>query len=62
MKIKTEEFNDKYSLDNFLVSYNDFYKDHLEWKSDIIPLFIDEEKKEPFFICSVCDKLFLEYI
>jgi hypothetical protein len=57
--IKTEEFSEKYPLDLFLESHYDFFDFHFECNGDIIFLFFDEKKK-PFFICSVCDKKILE--
>ena len=60
MKIKTEEFSQKYTLDNLLESHFDFSEGHLECNGDIILIYIDEKKKEPFFICNVCDKEILE--
>ena len=55
MKIRTNEFSENYTLDNFLESHYEYSSNHFECGGDIIPLFIDEKNKEPYFICNVCD-------
>ena len=55
LKIQTSEFNDKYTLDIFLKSYYDFCKYHLKCNGEVIPIYIDDNTKKPFFICTSCD-------
>lgn len=55
MKIRTDEFDDNYTLTNFLDDHYNFYSDHFECGGEIIPMFIDEKTREPYFICNVCD-------
>ena len=62
MKIRTDEFDDNYTLTNFLDDHYYFYTDHYECGGNIIPMFIDERNKEPYFICDVCDGKVLEKI
>ena len=62
MKIRTNEFSENYTLDNFLESHFEFCSNHMECNGDIIPLFINEKTKEPFFICTNCDNKILEKI
>lgn len=62
MKIRTNEFSENYTLDNFLSSHFDFCSNHMECNGVIIPLFIDEKTKEPFFICTNCDDKILEKV
>ena len=56
MKLKTCEFIDKCTLDYLLNSYYEYCQYHLECNGEIIPLFIDDKTKKPFFICTNCDK------
>ena len=60
MDVQTNEFNDDYTLDNFLESHYEFYYDHIECNANIIPIYIDEKRKEPYFICYSCDKEILK--
>lgn len=60
MDIQTSEFNKDYTLDHLLESHYEYYENHLECNSDIIPLYIDEKSKQPFFICTNCDGKILE--
>ena len=62
MKIRTNEFSENFTLDYFLEYHFEFCSDHLECNGDIIPLFIDEKTKVPFFICTYCDKEVLEKV
>ena len=60
MDVNTDEFTPKYKLDYFLESHYDFYYFHMECGGDIIPIYIDDKKKDVFFICTACDnKIFL---
>ena len=52
--VPTDEFNDKYTMDRFMESFNDFFEFHFECNGEIIYLFMGEQKK-PYFICSACD-------
>ena len=60
MDVKTNEFSEDYPLDFFLESLYDFHYFHMECNGDIIPLYINDKTKEPFFICNVCDKEIFE--
>ena len=60
MQVRTDEFNENYTLSNFLESHYEFYYDHIECNGEIIPIYINKKKKEPYFICDVCDKKILE--
>ncbi len=61
LDVKTDEFNDTYTLDSFMESLYDFFDFHFECNGDVIYLFMGEKKK-PYFICSVCDKATLANI
>ena len=54
--IKTDEFDETYTLENFLDELYYFSTNHYECNGNIIPMFIDDVKKEAFFICTACDK------
>ena len=56
MNVKICEINDKYTFDNLLNSYYEYCLYHLKCNGDIIPLFIDDKTKKPFYICTNCDK------
>ena len=54
--VRTDEFNDKYTLDKFLESYYLYTSDHIQCNGEIIPIYVDNEEEYVFFICSDCDK------
>ena len=54
--IKTDEFDETYTLENFIDELYYFSTNHYECNGNIIPMFIDDVKKEAFFICTACDK------
>jgi hypothetical protein len=54
--IKTNIFNDDYTLDNFNEEYYEFCKEHILCLGDIKLIYIDTETKKAFFICEICDK------
>lgn len=56
LDVKTEEFNENYSLDKFLDEYNDFCSNHLLCNGDIIPIYVDNDSQSSFFICTKCDQ------
>lgn len=56
LDVKTEEFNENYTLDKFLDEYNEFSLDHLLCNGDIIPIYVDNDKQSSFFICTKCDE------
>ena len=61
LRINTDEFNSNYTLDMFLEEYYKFTSNHLFCdKENIIPIYIDNEKKNTFFICTKCDKQFFD--
>ena len=54
--IKTNIFNDDYTLDNFNEQYYEFCKEHMLCLGDVKLIYIDPEVKKAFFICEICDK------
>ena len=54
--IKTNIFNDDYTLDNFNEEYYEFCKEHILCLGDVKLIYIDTETKKAFFICEICDK------
>ena len=36
--------------------YNEFYSYHMICDGDILPIYIDNEEKNAFFICTKCDQ------
>ena len=57
LDVNTDDFNNNYTLDMFLEEYSNFTSNHLFCnKEDIIPIYVDNEKRSTFFICSKCDK------
>lgn len=54
--IKTNIFNDDYTLDNFNEQYYEFCKDHILCLGDVKLIYIDTDTKKAFFICEICDK------
>lgn len=60
LDVKTEEFNEHYTLDKFLDEYNDFCSNHLLCNGDIINIYVDNQEQSAFFICTQCDKEIFE--
>ena len=56
LPVPTEDFNDNYTLDQFLDEHHEFVSDHLICDGDIIPIYVDNEEQKAFFICTKCDK------
>ncbi len=56
LDIETDEFNDNYTLDKFLDEYREFSSDHLLCNGDIIPIYVDNEAENAFFLCTKCDQ------
>ena len=54
MKVKTNEFSEKYTLEHFLKLHYEFRSKHSKCESDIKLLFIDEETKDTYFFCDKC--------
>ena len=54
--VKTNIFNDDYTLDNFNEQYYEFCKEHMLCLGDVKRIYIDPEVKKAFFICEICDK------
>ena len=56
LDVRTEEFNENYTLDKFLNQHYEFTSEHLLCNGDINPVFVDGEGQTAFFICNKCDK------
>ena len=54
--VKTNIFNDDYTLDNFNEQYYEFCKEHILCLGDVKLIYIDPDVKKAFFICEICDK------
>ena len=55
MDILTEEFSEKFEVDNFLDCYENFHDMHFDCNGEIIPIYINHKKKSVYFICTGCD-------
>ena len=51
--VKTNIFNDDYTLDNFNEQYNEFCKEHILCLRDVKLIYINPEAKKAFFICEI---------
>ena len=54
--VRTDEFNNKYTLDKFVESYYEYTSEHLQCDGKIIPIYVDNQEEYAFFICSNCDQ------
>jgi len=60
--VGSNTFNENYTLSNFMEQYWNYYcPNHLECKADLITLYVDMESKCAEFLCSECQKHYLNF-
>ena len=52
-------FDNEYTLSNFMEQYKNYYSNHLDCKSDLVTLYVDNESKCAEFLCLKCQKDYL---